>query len=232
MTIAATTGVGTTPIVDPLKEGSNQTEPIVENDYEIKNFKFLRSNLEVMQLKMNNGDQYAALDMRKEMAEIIMSMYEQNGSSISEQEALSLVDVNYESLTPEHTSVVDSLASTSNYKDSFWNGVPIVNWFIEDTTTADLLDYYNDGKMDEGRLAEKKESRKQTAGCIGGVVGGTAACGVISAIGSTAAGAALVGKCAALGSFGGPVGMAVGAGIGIFIGIILAEKAVDVDDSY
>lgn len=219
MTVGAAAGVGTTPIVDPSKEGSNQTEPIVENDYEIKDFKFLKSGLEEMQLRLYNGDQYAALDKRKEMAEIIMSMYEQNGSSISEQEALSLVDANYESLTPEHTSVVDSLASTSNYKDSFWNSVPIVNWFIEDTTTDDLLDYYNDGKLDEARLAEKEKSRKQTAKVIGGIAGGTAACGIIA-------------KCAALGSFGGPVGMAVGAGIGVLIGVYLAYKAVDVDDSY
>lgn len=189
-------------------------------EYEIKDFGFLRTDLELMNARLNGGNQYQALDMRDEMAQTIMDMYAENGSSISKEEALALVDLNYRSISG-NVSVVQTIQNTTKSADSFWNNVPIVNWFIDDTSAEDLFDYMDDGKMSFTRQAGEKAEKVVKTGAVGAVTG------TVIGVGTGALFGVKLG--AAIGVTTGPIGAAVGAGVGLVLGAIFGAFTALVD---
>ena len=186
-------------------------------EFEIKDYGFLRTDLELMNAKFNDGNQYQALDMRDEMAQTIMDMYTENGSSISKDEALALVDLNYRSISG-NVSVVQTIQNTTKSADSFWNNVPIVNLFIDDTSAEDLFDYMDDGKLDKERVSKDNTEKAAKTVAVGTAAGAAIGIGV-AALSGTKVGSAIG---AFVGSLvpgaGTAIGMAVGAGIGLLVG--------------
>ena len=186
-------------------------------EFEIKDYGFLRTDLELMNAKFNDGNQYQALDMRDEMAQTIMDMYAENGSSISKDEALALVDLNYRSISG-NVSVVQTIQNTTKSADSFWNNVPIVNLFIDDTSAEDLFDYMDDGKLDKERVSKDNTEKAAKTVAVGTAAGAAIGIGV-AALSGTKVGSAIG---AFVGSLvpgaGTAIGMAVGAGIGLLVG--------------
>ena len=186
-------------------------------EFEIKDYGFLRTDLELMNAKFNDGNQYQALDMRSEMAQTIMDMYAENGSSISKDEALALVDLNYRSISG-NVSVVQTIQNTTKSADSFWNNVPIVNLFIDDTSAEDLFDYMDDGKLDKERVSKDNTEKAAKTVAVGTAAGAAIGIGV-AALSGTKVGSAIG---AFVGSLvpgaGTAIGMAVGAGIGLLVG--------------
>lgn len=206
---------------DSVKEELLAAQAAAEaEEFEIKDYGFLRTNLELMNARLNGGNQYQALDMRDEMAQTIMDMYAENGSSISKEEALALVDLNYRSISG-NVSVVQTIQNTTKSADSFWNNVPIVNWFIDDTSAEDLFDYMDDGKMSFTRQAGEKAEKVAKTGAVGAVTG------TVIGVGTGALFGVKLG--AALGVTAGPVGAAVGAGVGLVLGAIFGAFTALVD---
>ena len=189
-------------------------------EFEIKDYGFLRTDLELMNARLNGGNQYQALDMRDEMAQTIMDMYAENGSSISKEEALALVDLNYRSISG-NVSVIQTIQNTTKSADSFWNNVPIVNWFIDDTSAEDLFDYMDNGEMSFTRQAGEKAEKVVKTGAVGAVTG------TVIGVGTGALFGVKLG--AALGVTAGPVGAAVGAGVGLVLGAVFGAFTALVD---
>lgn len=168
------------------------------SNYKITDYTFLATDLAIMNDRLSGNNEHEALDMRKEMAASIMEMYTNNGSTISEAEALAMVDKQYSCVAGE--SLVDTIKETTKSADSFWNYVPIVNLFIDDTSAEDLYKYM------EGEEANTKDLEKN---------------GFAKVLSSTAAGAgagAGVGACFA--GVGAIPGAIVGGIIGLVTGIV------------
>jgi len=97
-------------------------------------------------------------------------------------------------------SVVDTINATTKSADSFWNYVPIVNLFIDDTSAEDLYAYM-DGEKPDTETAEGKLGK--TASTTG--MGAASGAGIGAAVGTWI--------------FPG-IGTGLGAGIGAAIGAV------------
>lgn len=173
------------------------------SSYKITDYTFLATDLEIMHARLSGNNETQALDMRKDMAASIMEMYEDNGSSITEKEALAIIDSQYKYMSGG-ASVVDTINATTKGADSIWNKIPIVSWLIDNTTAEDLYDY-----MENGSNAKMEETNANTANDIMSsrfLVAATAGAGLGLKFGC------------AVGSIGGPAGSAAGAALGAIIG--------------
>lgn len=171
--------------------------------YKITDYTFLATDLEIMHARLSGDNETEALDMRQDMAASIMEMYEANGSSISEKEALAIIDQQYKYMS-DGASIVDTINATTKGADSIWNKVPIVSWFIDNTTAEDLYDY-----MENGTNAKMEETNANATNDIMSsrfLVAATAGAGLGLKFGC------------AVGSIGGPAGSAAGAALGAIIG--------------
>lgn len=172
-------------------------------EFEIKDYGFLASDLEVMYGRLSSNDQKEALDMRKEMAQQIMQIYQENGSSISEKEALGLVDLNYRSMScTGGASVVETIQATTKDANSILNYIPVVSWFVDNTSAEELYDYMEDGKTSAG------DKFLNSAGKVLGQTGTAVAAG------------------AAIGSVVPVIGTTAGALVGLVVGLV--SGAIDV----
>lgn len=165
------------------------------SNYKIKDYTFLGTDLQIMHSRLSGNNEEEALAMRSDMAKTIMEMYASNGSEITEAEALAIVDSQYKYMSGG-ASVVDTIKETTKSANSFWNFVPIVNLFIDDTSEEDLYKMMN-GEKPDTKTAEGKFGK--TAGCVG----------------TGAAIGAAIGTC-----FGPGPGTLIGAGIGAAVGLI------------
>ena len=147
------------------------TNSTTNSNYKITDFTFLANDLQIMHGRLMGNNEKEALDMRKSMAAEIMQMYADNGSSITEKKALALVDQQYKCMSGG-ASIIDSIQATTKDADSFWNHVPIVNLFIDDTSAEDLYDYM-EGKDPDTKTAEDK-GKKTLAATTSGVATGAA----------------------------------------------------------
>ncbi len=143
------------------------------SSYKITDYTFLATDLEIMHARLSGDNEFEALDMRKDMATSIMQMYEDNGSSISEEEALAIIDSQYKYMSGGD-SVVDTINATTKKADSFWNYVPIVNLFIDDTSAEDLYSYMDGEKpntkdLDKNGFAKVLSSTAAGAGAGAGI---------------------------------------------------------------
>lgn len=190
------------------------------NDFEINDFRFLATDLSIMHSRLSGNNEYVALNMRKQMADSIMQIYEANGSSISQDEALALVDEQYTYMSGG-ASVVDTIEASTKSSNSFWNNVPIVNWFIDDTSAEDLFDYMKSGEFDSNRQSEEKTDKVVKTSAVGAAAG--------TAIGACT-GAILGVKIGAMSlAAAGPVGAAVGAGVGLVLGAVFGAFTALID---
>ncbi|MBR3605543.1 MAG: hypothetical protein IKL52_05910 [Candidatus Gastranaerophilales bacterium] len=180
-----------TPNVGGGNGGSNGSS------YRIRDFSFLGTDLEIMHSRLSGNNEKEALAMRSEMADNIMEMYANNGSSITRDEALAMVDTQYKYMSGG-ASVVDTIKETTKDADSFWNYVPIVNLFIDDTSEEDLY------KMMDEEQVDTETAEGKTGKVAGNVASGAA---VGAAIGT------------ALGGWAFGLGTAIGAGVGALVGL-------------
>ena len=176
------------------------------SSYKITDYTFLATDLEIMHARLSGNNETQALDMRKDMAASIMEMYEDNGSSISEKEALAIIDSQYKYMSGG-ASVVDTINATTKGADSFWNKVPIVSLFIDNTTAEDLYTYMNGDK--DNKTTEQKANDVADCASKGALIG----------VGAGAVAGLKFG--ATIGSVFGPAGTAAGAGVGAIIGTLL-----------
>lgn len=147
------------------------------SNYKITDYRFLATDLAIMHGRLSGNNEKKALDMRKEMAGTIMQMYKDNGSSISQEEALAIVDQEYRYMSGGAT-VVDTIQQTTQSANSFWNYVPIVNLFIDDTTAEDLYAYMDGDKDVDTTFAEGKLGKTVSTTAQGAAIGaGLGLCG-------------------------------------------------------
>lgn len=174
------------------------------SNYKIKDYTFLGTDLQIMHSRLSGNNEEEALAMRSQMADDIMAMYEANGSSISRAEALAMVDNQYKYMSGG-ASVVDTIKESTKDANSFWNYVPIVNLFIDDTSEEDLY------KMMEGQETNTKNAEGKAIGTAAvGAVAGYAVGAAVAIKAGTAIGTAV---CPGFGTL-------VGAGIGAVVGLI------------
>ncbi len=151
------------------------------------------TQIQVMHSRLSGNDEEAALDMRQQMAQSVMTAYENAGQPITKEEALSYVDSRYQQVTGK--SLVATIEETT--KSSFWNYVPLVNLFVEEPSAEDLYKVMEGKKLED---VEHKEAEKNGWGVAGTVTTYTAiGAGIGTAI------------CPGLGS-------AIGAGAGLIVG--------------
>ena len=139
------------------------------SNYKIKDYTFLGTNLQIMHSRLSGNNEEEALAMRSDMAKTIMEMYASNGSEITEAEALAMVDSQYKYMSGG-ASVVDTIKETTKSANSFWNYVPIVNLFIDDSSEEDLYKMMN-GEKPDTKTAEGKFGKTVSSTAIGAAIG-------------------------------------------------------------
>lgn len=162
----------------------------------IKDWPVYGTQLDIMHKRLSGNNEKEALEMRRKMAQSVVDAYNNDGddnTNVSLEEAMAYIDSQYQTRTG--TSIVDTIEQTTKSAKSFWNYVPIVNLFIDDTTAEDLY------KMMDGKEANTKTAE--------GKFGKT--------LSTTAQGAAIG---AGLGSIVPGLGTVLGAGVGAAIGLL------------
>jgi hypothetical protein len=152
------------------------------------------TQIAMMHNRLSGNNEEEALEMRQQMAQSIMNAYNSDAdetNDITMEQALSYVDARYQQVTGQ--SIITTIDETTKSANSFWNYVPIVNWFIDDTSAEDLYDVM------EGKEANTKD--KENKGGAWANIGGCTAVG--AGIGT---------------AFCPGIGSAVGAGIGFVVG--------------
>ena len=164
------------------------------------------TQMQMMHNRLSGNEEEKALDMRKEMATSIMNAYNSDDDAendITMEQALSYVDARYQQVTGR--SIITTIGETTKGADSFWNKVPIVNWFIDNTTAEDLYEYMEDGENAKMNGKKANDTSDNTSKLFMGVgVTGGAALGV--KFGCT------------IGAIAGPAGSAAGAAVGALVG--------------
>lgn len=153
------------------------------------------TQIQVMYARLMGNNEEEALAMRQQMATSIMDAYnsdDDEANNITMEQALSYVDARYQQVTG--MSIVGSIQETT--KNSFWNYVPIINLFTDETSAEDLY------KIMEGEDPEniKHQDNKKNGWGVAGTLAGYTAIG------------------AGVGSVVPVVGTAVGAGVGFVVG--------------
>lgn len=170
----------------------------------IQDWSVYATQLDIMHKRLSGNSEKEALAMRQQMAQSVVDAYNNDGddsTNITLEEAMSYIDQQYQARTG--TSIVSTIEETTKGADSFWNYVPIVNWFIDDTTAEDLY------KIMEG----KKDVNTNNPEGLGKLAGNMAVGAGVAAIGT------YIGCCAAAGSFVPGIGTAIGAGVGLLVGL-------------
>lgn len=160
--------------------------------YKMNNFSWMKDDLVDMQDGFADKDYEDVARNRDVMVEQIINTYKHNGVEIDEDEARAMVDYQF-SIVNGGVSFQDQIKTNTAEADSFWNNVPIVNCFFDNTTEEDVYQIMNGEKPDVKTTGQEVV---QTVGCVGG--------------------GALIG-----GIIGGPAGAAIGAGIGAGVDFLI-----------
>ncbi|MBQ4646698.1 MAG: hypothetical protein IJB79_05060 [Candidatus Gastranaerophilales bacterium] len=158
------------------------------------------TQIQIMYNRLSGNEEEEALAMRQQMAQSVMNAYNSDDDTtndITMEQALSYIDARYQQVTGQ--SVIATIDETT--KTSFWNYVPIVNCFVNETSAEDLY------KIMEGEDPENVEHEEDKT--AGGTAGTIAAC--------TAAGATIG---TAVGGWAFGLGTVVGAGVGFAVGVV------------
>lgn len=162
----------TMPVYTNTYSSSNATQVATNSNsgnYQIKDYTFLGTDLQIMHSRLAGNNEKEALAMRRDMAATIMEMYANNGSEITEEEALAIIDTQYKYMSGG-ASVVDTIKETTKSANSFWNYVPIVQHFIDDTSEEDLYKMMKGEEVDT-KTAEGKFGKTAASTVIGATIG-------------------------------------------------------------
>ena len=144
----------------------------------IKDWSIYATDMQIMHERLSGNNEEKALDMRREIAQSVVDTYANDGddnTNITMEQALGYVDAQYKALTGQ--SIVDTIGQTTKSANSFWNYVPIVNWFVDDTTAEDLYAYM-DGEKPDTQTAEHKVGKVASTAAQGAAIGaGLGLCG-------------------------------------------------------
>ena len=145
----------------------------------VKDWSVYATQIDIMHRRLSKNGEKEAMEMRQKLAQSIVDAYANDGNdatNITLEEAMGYIDSAYQSRTGQ--SLVETIDQTTRKADSFWNYVPIVNLFIDDTTAEDVYQMM-DGKEPNIKKAEGKFAKTASTTAQGAAAGAAigAACG-------------------------------------------------------